>query len=68
VPRPSKDLACKIFTRLLEPAAGHTNDQPPGLPDLPLKLSDVDPDARSVPSEYAGDGHTSLDSLIGGGA
>jgi phospholipid/cholesterol/gamma-HCH transport system substrate-binding protein len=68
MPRPSKDLACKIFTRLLEPAAGHTNDQPPGLPDLPLKLSDVDPDARSVPSEYAGDGHTSLDSLIGGGA
>ena len=68
MPRPSKDLACKIFTRLLEPAAGHTNDKPPGLPDLPLKLSDVDPDARSVPSEYAGDGHTSLDSLIGGGA
>jgi phospholipid/cholesterol/gamma-HCH transport system substrate-binding protein len=68
MPRPSKDLACKIFTQLLEPAAGHTNDQPPGVPDLPLKLSDVDPDARSVPSEYAGDGQPSLDSLIGGGA
>jgi virulence factor Mce-like protein len=68
MPRASKDLACKIFTRLLEPAAGHTNDQPPGPPDLPLRLSDVDPDARSVPSQYAGDGRTSLDMLIGGGA
>ena len=68
MPRASKDLACKIFTRLLEPAAGHTNDQPPGPSDLPLRLSDVDPDARSVPSQYARDGRTSLDMLIGGGA
>ncbi|HET7194913.1 MAG TPA: MCE family protein [Nocardioides sp.] len=68
MPRASKDLACKIFTRLLEPAAGHTNDQPPGVPDLPLRLSDVDPDSRTVPSEYAGDGRASLDSLLGGGA
>jgi phospholipid/cholesterol/gamma-HCH transport system substrate-binding protein len=68
MPRLSKNLACKIFTRLLEPAAGHTNDQPPGVPDLPLRLSDVDPDARSVPSEYAGDGRASLGSLLGGGA
>jgi phospholipid/cholesterol/gamma-HCH transport system substrate-binding protein len=68
MPRPSKDLACRIFTRLLEPAAGHTNDQPPGPPDLPLRLSDVDPDSRSVPSEYAGDAPASLNTLLGGGA
>ena len=68
MPRPSKDLACKIFTRLLEPAAGHTNDPPPSVPDLPLRLSDVDPDARTVPSEYAGDRRASLGSLLGGGA
>jgi virulence factor Mce-like protein len=68
LPRPSKDLACKIFTQLLEPVAGHTNDQPPGVPGLPLKLSDVDPDARSVPAEYAGDRRTSLTTLIGGPA
>jgi phospholipid/cholesterol/gamma-HCH transport system substrate-binding protein len=68
MPRPSKDLACKIFTRLLEPAAGHTNDQPPGVPDLPLRLSDVDPDSRAVPREYAYQGPATLDSLLGGGA
>jgi phospholipid/cholesterol/gamma-HCH transport system substrate-binding protein len=68
MPRPSKDLACKIFERLLEPAAGHTNDEPPGVPGLPLRLSDVDPDARSVPSDYAGDRPASLSALIGGGA
>jgi ABC-type transporter Mla subunit MlaD len=68
MPLTSKKLACKIFTRLLEPAAGHTNDQPPGVPDLPLRLSDVDPESRSVPSEYAGDGHASLGTLLGGGA
>jgi phospholipid/cholesterol/gamma-HCH transport system substrate-binding protein len=67
MPRPSKKLACKIFTQLLEPAAGHTNDQPPGPPDLPLRLSDVDPDSRTVPREYAGDAPTSLNTLIGGG-
>jgi phospholipid/cholesterol/gamma-HCH transport system substrate-binding protein len=68
MPRPSKDLACELFTRLLEPAAGHTNDEPPGVPGLPLRLSDVDPDARSVPSDYAGDRSASLSTLIGGGA
>jgi phospholipid/cholesterol/gamma-HCH transport system substrate-binding protein len=68
MPRPSKDLACKIFTRLLEPAAGHTNDQPPGVPDLPLRLSDVDPDSRTVPREYAYQGPATLGTLLGGGA
>jgi phospholipid/cholesterol/gamma-HCH transport system substrate-binding protein len=67
MPRPSKNLACRIFTRLLEPVAGHTNDQPPGPPDLPLRLSDVDPDSRTIPRQYADDGPATLDTLIGGG-
>ncbi|HET8960352.1 MCE family protein [Nocardioides sp.] len=66
MPRPSKNLACRIFTRLLEPVAGQT--QPSGPPDLPLRLADIDPDSRTVPRQYAGDGAASLDTLIGGGA
>ncbi|MGH3336044.1 MAG: hypothetical protein ACRDOZ_09520, partial [Nocardioides sp.] len=66
MPRPSKNLACRLFTRLLEPVVG--GEPPSGPPDLPLRLSDVDPDSRTVPRQYAGDGPTTLDTLIGGGA
>ncbi len=66
MPRASKNVACKLFTRLLEPVVG--GEPPPGTPDLPVKLSDVDPRSRSVPRQYAGDGPTTLDTLIGGGA
>jgi phospholipid/cholesterol/gamma-HCH transport system substrate-binding protein len=68
MPRVSKNLACRIFTRLLEPVAGHTNDQPPGLPDLPVRLSDVDPDSRTIPRQYAYQGPATLGTLLGGGA
>ena len=66
MPRPSKDLACQIFTRLLEPVVG--GEPPSGPPDLPVKLSDVDPDSRTVPKQYASDEQASLDTLLGGGA
>jgi phospholipid/cholesterol/gamma-HCH transport system substrate-binding protein len=70
MPRPSKNLACKLFTRLLEPVVGQVPDggPPSGPPDLPLRLSDVDPDSRTVPKQYAGDGPATLETLIGGGA
>jgi phospholipid/cholesterol/gamma-HCH transport system substrate-binding protein len=68
MPRPSKDLACKLFTRLLEPVVGHSDDEPPGPGDLPIRLRDVDPDSRTVPRDYAGDGPATLDALLGGGA
>ncbi|HEU5456647.1 MAG TPA: MCE family protein [Nocardioides sp.] len=70
MPRPSKNLACKIFTQLLEPVVGQVpNGGPPsGPPDLPVKLSDVDSDSRTVPKQYASDEQASLDTLLGGGA
>jgi hypothetical protein len=70
MPRPSKNLACRLFTRLLEPVIGQQPEggPPTGPPDLPVKLSDVDPDARTIPREYAGDGPTTLGTLIGGPA
>ncbi len=70
MPRQSKNLACRIFTQLLEPVVGQVPDggPPSGPPDLPLRLADVDPDSRTVPRQYAGDGPTTLDTLIGGGA
>jgi phospholipid/cholesterol/gamma-HCH transport system substrate-binding protein len=68
MPRPSKDLACKLFTRLLEPVVGHSDDEPPGPGDLPIRLRDVDPDSRTVPRDYAGDGPATLDALLGGAA
>ncbi len=66
MPRASKNVACRIFTRLLEPVVG--GEPPSGPPDLPLRLSDIDPDSRTVPRHYAGDAPTTLDTLIGGGA
>jgi hypothetical protein len=66
MPRDSKELACQIFNDLLEPVGGQ--DPPDGPPDLPLRLADVDPDARTVPRQYAGDAPATLDTLIGGGA
>ena len=66
MPRPSKNLACKIFTRLLEPVVG--GEPPSGPPDLPLRLSDIDPDSRTIPREYAYQGPATLGSLLGGGA
>jgi phospholipid/cholesterol/gamma-HCH transport system substrate-binding protein len=66
MPEASKKLACRIFNDLLEPVGGQ--DPPDGPPDLPLRLSDVDPDARTVPHQYAGDAPATLDTLIGGPA
>ncbi len=66
MPRPSKDLACKIFNDILGPVGGQ--DPPDGPPDLPVRLSDVDPDSRTVPRHYTGDGRATLGTLIGGGA
>jgi phospholipid/cholesterol/gamma-HCH transport system substrate-binding protein len=66
MPRPSKNLACRIFTRLLEPVVG--GEPPSGPPDLPLRLSDVDPDSRAIPRQYAYQGPATLDTLLGGGA
>jgi phospholipid/cholesterol/gamma-HCH transport system substrate-binding protein len=65
MPRPMKDQACRIFTRLLEPVAGQTDEEPPI--DLPVRLSQVDPDARTVPRDYVADQPTTFDALIGGG-
>ncbi len=66
MPRPSKNLACEIFTQLLEPVVG--GEPPSGPPELPLRLSDVDPDSRTVPKQYASDEQASLDTLLGGPA
>jgi phospholipid/cholesterol/gamma-HCH transport system substrate-binding protein len=65
MPEDSRKLACQIFNDLLEPVGGQ--DPPDGPPDPPLRLSDVDPDARTVPRQYAGDAPATLDTLIGGG-
>jgi phospholipid/cholesterol/gamma-HCH transport system substrate-binding protein len=65
MPEASRKLACQIFNDLLEPVG---QDPPDGPPDLPVRLSDVDPDARTVPRQYAGDAPATLDTLIGGGA
>jgi len=66
MPRPSKNLACRIFTRLLEPVVG--GEPPSGPPDLPVKLADIDPDSRAIPRQYAYQGPATLDTLLGGGA
>jgi phospholipid/cholesterol/gamma-HCH transport system substrate-binding protein len=68
MPRAMKDQACRIFTRLLEPVVGQTDEEPPGPPDLPVRLSQVDPDSRTVPRDFAVDAPTTLGTLIGGGA
>ena len=65
MPEASRKLACQIFNDLLEPVG---QDPPDGPPDLPVRLSDVDPDARTVPRQYAGDSPATLDTLIGGPA
>jgi phospholipid/cholesterol/gamma-HCH transport system substrate-binding protein len=65
MPRLMKNRACRIFTRLLEPVVGQSDEEPPI--DLPVRLSQVDPDSRTVPRDYAGDAPASLGTLIGGG-
>jgi phospholipid/cholesterol/gamma-HCH transport system substrate-binding protein len=65
MPEASRKLACEIFNDLLEPVG---QDPPDGPPDPPLRLSDVDPDARTVPRQYAGDERATFEALVGGGA
>jgi phospholipid/cholesterol/gamma-HCH transport system substrate-binding protein len=66
MPRALKNQACRIFSRLLEPVVGQSDEDPPI--DLPARLSEVDPDARTVPRDYAVDAPTTLGTLIGGPA
>lgn len=66
MPRLMKNQACRIFTRLLEPVVGQSDEEPPI--DLPVRLSQVDPDSHTVPRDYAVDTPTTFGTLIGGGA
>lgn len=72
MPDASKDLACKLFEQLLEPALGQTpKQQAPAKVRVsdagPDRAPDEDSDAQVIPDQYAYSGSGDLNSLVGGG-
>jgi phospholipid/cholesterol/gamma-HCH transport system substrate-binding protein len=63
LPRASADLACKLFTQLLEPVEGQLPTIPPG----PSGKTSTASGYNRI-QQYAASGAGSLDSLMGGGS
>ena len=67
IPRAHKDLACKLFKQLLQPAEGHLPTVPPGPSSKPGARARTS-EGQRVQQQYGASGAGSLDTLMGGGS